>query len=72
MANTNNALVVFDVETTGVDKSKDHIIQFAAIKIVDGKIVDEINEYIQPQGNYNMGLGAYFKHKIHPNFLKDS
>ena len=25
-------LVVFDIETTGTDKEKDHIIQFSAVK----------------------------------------
>jgi len=66
-------LVVFDIETTGLDRTKDQIIQFSAIKIdtETNKIVEEINEYIQPVGNYQINYGAYFKHGITPEFLKD-
>jgi len=73
MVESNRPLVCFDIETTGTDKSKDFIIQFAAIKVNQqtNEIIDTINTYIQPVGNYEMSLGAYMKHKIHPNFLKD-
>lgn len=66
-------LVIFDIETTGLDKIKDQIIQFSAIKIdtESNKILDEINQYIQPIGNYTIGYGAYFKHGLTPAFLKD-
>lgn len=66
-------LVVFDIETTGLDRTKDQIIQFSAIKIdtETNKIVEEINEYIQPVGGYQINYGAYFKHGITPEFLKD-
>ena len=67
----NKPLVIFDLETTGTDKSKDKIIQIAAIKVVDGEIVDSINEYVQPIGQYTISYGAYFKHKITPQFLSD-
>lgn len=66
-------LLIFDLETTGVDKMKDHIIQFASL-IIDTsthEIVDSYNTYIQPEGNYAISLGAYFKHQITPAFLKD-
>lgn len=66
-------LLIFDLETTGVDKTKDHIIQFASL-IIDTathEIVDSYNTYIQPEGNYVISLGAYFKHQITPAFLKD-
>lgn len=36
-----NSFVAFDVETTGIDHSKDAITELAAIKVVDGKIVEE-------------------------------
>lgn len=66
-------LVVFDIETTGLDKVKDQIIQFSAIKIdtESNSIIGEFNEYIQPVGNYQINYGAYFKHGITPDFLKD-
>lgn len=66
-------ITVFDLETTGVDKNKDQIIQFAGLKIDSEthKIVDELNLYIQPFGDYSISIGAYFKHQITPEFLKD-
>lgn len=64
-------LVIFDIETTGVDKKVDRIIQFAAIKVIDGEIIDSINYYIQPDGNYTISIPAFFKHKITPKFLSD-
>ena len=38
-------LLIFDLETTGVDKKKDQIIQFAGLKIdtETNKIVEELN-----------------------------
>lgn len=65
--------VTFDVETTGLDKKKDSIIQFAAIKtdLKTNKIVDELDLLIQPKGDYQISLGAYFKHGISPKTLKD-
>ena len=43
-------IVCFDLETTGLDKTKDFIIQIAAIKIdpETQKIVDKLNEYVKP------------------------
>ena len=64
-------LVIFDIETTGLDKVKDQIIQFSGLKIdtETNTILEEFNEYIQPTGNYTISLGAYFKHKLTPEFL---
>lgn len=66
-------LVVFDIETTGLDKTKDQIIQFAALKIdrTTHQVLDSINEYIQPSGSYSISISAYLKHGIKPDFLKD-
>ena len=66
-------IVTFDIETTGLDKTKDYIIQFAGLKIdsATNKIIDQKNIYIQPTGQYNISLGAYYKHGIKPDFLKD-
>jgi DNA polymerase III epsilon subunit-like protein len=67
-------LVIFDLETTGLDKTKDQIIQFAGIKIdtETNKIEDELNLYICPTGDsWHIDIAAYFKHHITPEFLKD-
>lgn len=66
-------IVCFDLETTGLDRSKDFIIQIAAIKIdpETQKVVDKLNEYVKPNGNYSISLAAYFKHKIKPEDLED-
>jgi DNA polymerase-3 subunit epsilon len=66
-------LLIFDIETTGLDRKIEQIIQFSGI-IIDtenNKIISELNEYIQPMGNYTIGYAAYFKHGISPEFLKD-
>ena len=66
-------IVVFDIETTGLDKSKDFIIQFAGIKLDTdtNKIIDQKNFYIKPAGQYNISLSAYYKHGISAKFLED-
>ena len=66
-------IVIFDLETTGLDKTKDQIIQYAGIKIDrnTNQIIDSKNIYIQPVGNYQISFGAFFKHGIKPEFLKD-
>lgn len=66
-------IIFFDLETTGVNQDKDSIIQIAAIKIntETDDIVDKINEYIKPEINYSISIGAYLKHGITPEFLDD-
>jgi len=69
----NKLMVCFDVETTGLDKSKDFIIQWAGVKFnpSTGEIVDSKKFYIQPEGSYSISIQAYMKHHISPDFLKD-
>ena len=46
-------ITVFDVETTGLDKKHDRIIQLSAVKI-DGKTLEELktfSSYVIPEGN---------------------
>ncbi len=38
--------VVVDLETTGLDTSKDHIIEIGAAKIVKGKITDKFSSFV--------------------------
>ena len=66
-------LVVLDIETTGLKKETDYIIQFAAIKVdrQTENIIDNINLYIKPSGNYTITIQAYCKHHIKPEFLND-
>ena len=66
-------LVIFDLETTGLSRVKDYIIQFAGIKVnrETNDVIDSLNLYIQPDGPYQISIQAYFKHKIKPDFLKD-
>lgn len=66
-------IVTFDIETTGLDKTKDQIIQIAAIKFVKRtkKVVDKFNYYVQPTGAYTITIQAYLKHGIKPEFLAD-
>ena len=66
-------IVIYDLETTGLDKSKDQIIQIALIKYDwnTKKIVESKNYYVQPVGNYSIPIGAYMVHHITADFLKD-
>ena len=40
-------LVLFDTETTGLDSDLDRIIEFGAMKIVGGKVVDEFWSFVR-------------------------
>lgn len=64
-------IVCFDLETTGLDRTKDQIIQISMIKFNPEtfEIIDVFDSYVQPVGNYTIGLGAYFKHGIKPQNL---
>jgi DNA polymerase III subunit alpha, Gram-positive type len=41
--------VVFDIETTGFSPLNDRIIEIGAVKIVDGNVVEEFSELINPE-----------------------
>lgn len=43
-----DTFVVFDIETTGLSPKNDMITEIGAVKIEDGKIVDEFNQLINP------------------------
>jgi len=40
--------VVFDIETTGLDTLNDRIVELGAIRVKDGKVVDEFSRLINP------------------------
>lgn len=42
-------LVIFDVESTGLDVTKDEVIQIAAIALEKGKIIQTFERFIKPQ-----------------------
>lgn len=45
--------VVLDLETTGLSKEQNKIIEIGAVKVVDGIIVDEFSELVDPKININ-------------------
>ncbi len=55
-------LIYIDTETTGLDKSKDDIIQLAGIISVDGS-TEEFNFLMKPRDGYKLSEGAYLAHK---------
>ena len=66
-------LVIPDIESKGLNKETDHIIQFAALKVdrTTGKLIDSINLYIRPIGAYTITIQAYLRHHIKPEDLAD-
>ena len=60
-------LVVFDTETTGLKTEYDDIIQIAAIKLRNGKIIDELNIYLKTQKNLESSQKI---HHISKEFLE--
>jgi DNA polymerase III epsilon subunit family exonuclease len=46
LALTETPLVLFDTETTGLDSDLDRIIEFGALKIIGGKVVDEFWSFV--------------------------
>ena len=66
-------IVAFDIETTGVDKTRDHIIQISMVKFNPEtyEVIDTYDSYVRPIGNYAISVPAYIKHKIRPEHLVD-
>lgn len=61
-------IVVFDVESTGTDTSRDEIIQIAAIRLTpQGTVADQFVTYVQP----TKSVGAsYYVHHLSDEFLR--
>lgn len=67
-------LVCIDIETTGLDKKNDHIIQLS-VKKVDGDTLEElgyINYYIKPTVDFTIEEGAYEKHGLTKEFILEN
>ncbi|MGB8453401.1 MAG: 3'-5' exonuclease [Anaerocolumna sp.] len=43
------SFVCFDIETTGLSPDKDKIIEIGALKVINGKITESFDEFINPQ-----------------------
>ncbi len=42
-------MIVFDLETTGLDNRKDRIIEVGAVKIKGGEVIDELDFFVDPE-----------------------
>lgn len=45
----NDCIVVLDTETTGFSKYKDRVVEFGAMKLKKGKVIDELSFLINPE-----------------------
>ncbi len=65
------SFVVLDLETTGLKaKFKDRIIEVGAVKLLNGKVIDKINSFINPLRP--LAPGAYEINKIDHTVLRDA
>ena len=55
--------ILFDIETTGLDRKKDRITEIGALRIHDGKIVDEFSTLVNP-GKDDFGERIYISPRI--------
>lgn len=54
-------IAIYDVETTGLDPKRDHIVQLSAVKLGKKnmmKIIDKFDAYVIPAGEWNMSPAA--------------
>ena len=62
--------IVLDTETTGLDYTREKIIEFAAVRLENGKIVDEYQTLINPQQHIRKSSMAI--HGISEDMVKDA
>ena len=66
----NNNIIVFDVESTGVDVTEDEIIQIAAIKIdKNGNVIDTFERFVKNKKSVGT---SEFVHGFSDKFLKEN
>lgn len=71
--NLSKHIVGFDIETSGLEKGKDRIIQLSAIKYTNTwKQVAEFNHYICPSGEWEMQKDAQDVHGISKEFILEN
>lgn len=71
--NLSENIVSIDIETTGLDKSKDHIVQLSAVKYTNKwKKVAEFDHYICPKEPWEMGKEAFEKHGLTKEFIQEN
>ena len=49
MPKKNEVEIVVDVETTGLDYTKEKIIEFAGVKLVNGEITEKFETLVNPK-----------------------
>lgn len=69
--NLSKYIVSIDIETSGLDKTKDHIVQLSGVKYTNTwKKVKEFNHYILPKEPWEMGKEAFEKHGLTKEFIQ--
>src|SRR5574344_558800 len=62
--------IVLDTETTGLDFSREKMVEFAAVRLENGKIKDEFQTLINPQQHIRKSSMAI--HGITEDMVKDA
>ena len=62
--------IVLDTETTGLDYTREKIIEFAAVRLENGKITDEFQTLINPQ--QHIRKSSFAIHGITEDMVKDA
>ena len=62
--------IVLDTETTGLDYTKEKMVEFAAVRLENGKIKDEFQTLINPKQHIRKSSIAI--HGITPDMIKDA
>ena len=48
--------VVFDLETTGISRTFDEVVEISAVKVRSGQVVDEFSTLVNPGRHRSMAL----------------
>ena len=62
--------VVFDLETTGMFSSSDRVVEISAVKVINGKVVDEFSTLVNPERHIPSFVVDI--HGISDDMVKDS